>query len=273
MSGLKNVMRNALAVVAAMVAFVGLAIEEVELLDVNQGDPDKSILTYKYRVSGLDSDWSYKLRTSIRAKAGEPSKRAEKTVVLTNDISSADGTVTKTVDLASVFGPDVHPDCEVLLSLIGAVDETPPGTICDFLGKTAPLGYLACDGAEVSRTDYPRLFKAIGTLYGSGNGKTTFNLPNCAGRVSQGPNAKYAVGASIPAGLPNIYGKFSRNVNNAFGCDGKLFRNLDYGGGSGGKSGPYSSGVSFNASRYNPIYGKSDTVQPEAIVVLKMIKY
>ncbi|WP_235652547.1 tail fiber protein [Stenotrophomonas geniculata] len=52
-----------------------------------------------------------------------------------------------------------------------------PGQVIMFAGKTAPAGTLLCNGAAVSRTTYAELFAAIGTLYGAGDGKTTFNLP------------------------------------------------------------------------------------------------
>jgi microcystin-dependent protein len=52
-----------------------------------------------------------------------------------------------------------------------------PGQVIMFAGKTAPSGTLLCDGAAVSRTTYAELFAAIGTLYGAGDGKTTFNVP------------------------------------------------------------------------------------------------
>ncbi|UQA22110.1 tail fiber protein [Stenotrophomonas sp. NY11291] len=52
-----------------------------------------------------------------------------------------------------------------------------PGQVIMFAGKTAPAGTLLCNGAAVSRTTYADLFAAIGTLYGAGDGKTTFNLP------------------------------------------------------------------------------------------------
>lgn len=65
------------------------------------------------------------------------------------------------------------------------VDGNPTGTVISFAGSTAPLGYLLCDGSEVSRTDYADLFSVIGTDYGIGNGATTFNLPNLTGTVNQ----------------------------------------------------------------------------------------
>lgn len=52
-----------------------------------------------------------------------------------------------------------------------------PGQVIIFAGKSAPTGTLLCDGSAVSRTTYADLFAAIGTLYGAGDGKTTFNLP------------------------------------------------------------------------------------------------
>jgi microcystin-dependent protein len=76
----------------------------------------------------------------------------------------------------------------------------PSGTIMDFGGTTAPSGWLGCDGSAVSRTTYARLFTAIGTTWGSGNGSTTFNLPNFQRRVSVGS------GGSSTATLTNTVG-------------------------------------------------------------------
>lgn len=66
----------------------------------------------------------------------------------------------------------------------GAVpDATSSGTIVPWGGTTAPTGWLECDGAAVSRTTYADLFTAIGTTYGSGDGSTTFNVPDVRGRT------------------------------------------------------------------------------------------
>lgn len=66
------------------------------------------------------------------------------------------------------------------------VSKDAPGTVKDFAGATAPLGYLLCYGQAISRTTYSALFTAIGTIYGSGDGSTTFNVPDARGRVSAG---------------------------------------------------------------------------------------
>lgn len=62
----------------------------------------------------------------------------------------------------------------------------PAGTIVQWPGATAPANWLLADGAAVSRITYASLFAAIGVQYGSGDGTTTFNLPNLKGRVAVG---------------------------------------------------------------------------------------
>lgn len=67
------------------------------------------------------------------------------------------------------------------------------GMIYMYAGSAAPNGYLICDGSAVSRTTYSALFSIIGTSYGSGDGETTFNLPNMSGRISVGVSRNYAL--------------------------------------------------------------------------------
>lgn len=73
--------------------------------------------------------------------------------------------------------------------------DVPIGTVLDFAGSAIPSGYLECDGSAVSRTAYAKLFAAIGTAWGAGNGSTTFNLPNLGGRACIGKGSR-AVGAT-----------------------------------------------------------------------------
>jgi len=62
----------------------------------------------------------------------------------------------------------------------------PYGTVWAYGGTAAPTGWLLCDGSAISRTTYADLFTAIGTTYGSGDGSTTFNIPDIRGRVIAG---------------------------------------------------------------------------------------
>jgi microcystin-dependent protein len=72
----------------------------------------------------------------------------------------------------------------------------PAGVVLPFAGSTAPQGYLLCDGGAVSRTDYADLFAAIGTVYGAGDGATTFNVPDLSGRVVLGVSQSHALGST-----------------------------------------------------------------------------
>lgn len=68
---------------------------------------------------------------------------------------------------------------------------TPAGVITQYGGTTAPTGWLLCQGQAISRVNalYTRLFTAIGTNYGIGDGSTTFNVPNLQGRIPVGKDA------------------------------------------------------------------------------------
>lgn len=66
-----------------------------------------------------------------------------------------------------------------------------------FFGNTSvPSGWLECDGSAISRVNYPELFAAIGTTWGTGNGSTTFNVPDfkTAGRFIRSRTGSAAVG-------------------------------------------------------------------------------
>jgi microcystin-dependent protein len=62
----------------------------------------------------------------------------------------------------------------------------PAGIIHQYAGTTAPTGFLLCDGTAVSRVTYAALFSVVSTMYGEGNGVSTFNLPDLRGRIAVG---------------------------------------------------------------------------------------
>lgn len=79
---------------------------------------------------------------------------------------------------------------------------TPAGKVIQYAGTSAPTGYIACDGSAISRSTYSALFSAISTTWGSGNGTTTFNVPDLRGAFLRGsgtssldPNSPRAVGS------------------------------------------------------------------------------
>ncbi len=76
-------------------------------------------------------------------------------------------------ELKRVAGGTLYADC-------------PIGSYIPFGGTVIPTGWLLCNGQAVSRTDYADLFAVIGTAYGSGDGSTTFNIPDLRESVPKG---------------------------------------------------------------------------------------
>lgn len=56
-------------------------------------------------------------------------------------------------------------------------------------GDAPPAGCLWCEGQDVSRVTYAELFGVLGTLWGAGDGSTTFTLPDLRGRTLLGRSA------------------------------------------------------------------------------------
>lgn len=81
---------------------------------------------------------------------------------------------------------EIRYDGKRLLNTDDLLGIVPSGTVLYFAGQTAPAGWLKANGAAVSRTAYAALFAAIGTTYGAGDGRSTFNLPDLRGEFIRG---------------------------------------------------------------------------------------
>jgi hypothetical protein len=150
------------------------------------------------------------------------------------------------------------------------------GEVKMYAGRTAPDGYLWCDGRPVSRTTYAKLFAAIGTIWGNGDGATTFNLPDFRKRFPEGANSGSEVGQYVQAGLPNIRGTIGNwDVQpGAFGDGAFYVGSRGNWNDEGGTWQPdYANNFTLDASRSSPVYGRSSTVQPASGKCLYIIKY
>lgn len=118
----------------------------------------------------------------------------------------------------------------------GSNASLPSGAVSMFAGSAAPQGFLLCDGSAVSRTTYATLYSTIGTTYGTGDGNSTFNLPNLKGTVPVGVDtsqtefntlgkkggekthtlstAEMPVHAHFAAGSANTYTIYGGNLGN-----------------------------------------------------------
>lgn len=102
-------------------------------------------------------------------------------------------------------------------ALLADIDTTSQvGKVDWFATTTAPTGWLICDGSAVSRTTYSRLFTKVGTLWGAGDGATTFNLPNAV----TGNRFPRAAGGSVSVGTTQEDAIKSHDVNVPYGSGG-----------------------------------------------------
>lgn len=98
---------------------------------------------------------------------------------------------------------------------ISGLDGFPIGGIATYGGATVPDGWLLCDGSTVSRELYPDLFEVIGTVFGEGDGSSTFNVPDY--------RDKFALGAGGDVALAETGGEKEHNhVENVFAYNGRL---------------------------------------------------
>jgi hypothetical protein len=147
----------------------------------------------------------------------------------------------------------------------------PTGAVFYFAANTAPTGFLKANGAAVSRTTYAALFAITGTTYGSGDGSTTFNVPDLRGEFIRGWADDRAVDtgrafgsaqadgirASTVAGIARTYyqGQSASGEFSWTGGGGELAHNAAQGG------------------NYQISLGSAPDTRPRNVALLACIKY
>jgi len=112
-------------------------------------------------------------------------------------INSSNGNVAVPGTLAVTSNTTVGGDLAVTGTITqGGGSIFPAGIIWEYGGSSAPTGWLLCDGSAVSRTTYAALFAVLGTAYGSGDGSTTFNVPDKRGKFGIGVDGTYTRGST-----------------------------------------------------------------------------
>lgn len=138
----------------------------------------------------------------------------------------------------------------------------PTGSFLPFGGSSAPSGYLLCDGSAISRTTYSALFAVISSNYGSGNGSTTFNLPDTRGIFIRGAGTSGTLTEANGGGFTGTLGAYQNDeMQGHYHSDGGhghstlstdtswgVNPNVAAGSGAGGFSGSGSAVTSSNGS-------------------------
>jgi phage-related tail fiber protein len=144
----------------------------------------------------------------------------------------------------------------------------PAGSVGFFAMAAAPTSWLKANGAAISRTTYASLFAAIGTTFGTGDGSTTFNLPDLRGEFLR----VWDDGRTVDNG--RVFGTWQdhavqshthnvkRNGNATSGSDGSGFAATSY---DGNNSGPITT--------YTQSGNVATETRPRNIALLACIKY
>ena len=86
-------------------------------------------------------------------------------------------------------------------SNLSGIAGVPAGLVLPYAVSSAPSGYLLCNGQAVSRSTYSTLFAIVSSLYGNGDGSSTFNVPDLRGRFVAGWDAGTGVLTSVTASM------------------------------------------------------------------------
>ena len=201
-----------------------------------------------------------------QALAGEKLKNG------TVSIDALKNSVFATLDNAKNGTPRLIVTSDVLLSFVQFL--IPAGVTCFYAGKSVPDGWLACNGAVYPRSKYPRLFAAIGTTYGAGDGSTTFAIPKAHHQVLEATSTISEVGQVMEAGLPDITGTAAWTVGGYSNPIGIGAFDVELSGTSKPiqQSGNGDLNLTFKASKSNSLY-KGSTLQLHSLKALAIVKF
>jgi len=154
----------------------------------------------------------------------------------------------------------------------------PAGSIFMFPTDNPPTGFLECDGSAISRTTYADLFAFIGISYGSGDGTTTFNIPDYRGTFLRSADH----GAGIDPDSLVRQDRGDGTIGDFVGTTqpdivGNHEHNLHTNGMAGGVVGPTQGGLHAGGGKINsgttPKTGMGSETRPKNISVLCCIAY
>jgi microcystin-dependent protein len=187
--------KRSLTVYAVVPLAVEANLSDIATLPVYEGKPDGQLGVELANAALVAAN------NAVLAAAGSATTAGEQAGIATaqaGDAATSAGTATAQAGIATAqaviataqAGAAATSAGESAASAAAAVaalaEVAPPSALMAFARNTAPAGWLKANGAAVSRTTYADLFSAIGTVFGVGDGATTFNLPDMRGEFLRG---------------------------------------------------------------------------------------
>lgn len=167
---------------------------EYNTLDLVKQNGDSYICLIDHTSNNFSSDLAAD-RWEVFVEKGD-SGAGSGDLLSTNNLSDVSDSVSSRNNLGLEIGVNVQAydvnltgttsNLQTQIDTINTFISNLTGIIMPFAMDTVPSGWLSCDGSAVSRTTYADLFAALGTIYGVGDGSTTFNLPDLRGEFIRG---------------------------------------------------------------------------------------
>lgn len=176
---------------------------EIYIWDIN-GAADPTFL--QWYSSGISGDEALALANTAIANAAAAQVLANSALTASGLATANANTATANVATLQTSFTSLQASFNSLVSSMFAngtiLPVLPPGMLRWFaFAQSRPNGWLYCDGAAVSRTDYAALFVVIGTHYGAGDGVNTFNVPDARGRTLVDNGTGSGLSARTPADI------------------------------------------------------------------------
>ena len=194
------------------------------------------------------------------------------------ELNILDGVTATTAEVNYVVGVTsaIQTQLNVLTAAISP--SIPAGAVNSFAMSAVPTGWLSCNGSLVSRTTYSGLFSAVGTTYGTGDGSTTFALPDLRGEFirgfddGRGVDSGRTFGSAQSWAIENIVGTFTDirvRLNTIFTATGAFTGSTGAVSGDNGSGGAATANFAFDASN---VVNTATETRPRNIALLYCIK-
>lgn len=178
-------------------------------------------------------------------------------------MAAAIGQLVANANINALDDGDVSGFADDIAEAIKSFAAPPAGAVIYVAKNTAPTGYIKANGAAISRSTYSALFTAIGTTFGSGDGSTTFNVPDLRGEFLRGWDDSRGIDSARVFGSAQAATAFLSYVNN----NGELsITNYDSSASAG------TQGIENATITTSPAV-TSYTVRPRNVALLACIKY